>query len=507
MKLLRPVKQHFDEAVRCRENMGVLDQVQWNVLQEKQTWQAFTIAIVLFSTISFGALTMFDSMDEIFQSDAEPAPIPDLVFESLNRTGIESEIVNETGWFDLGDLRGNIIIIDFMAHDCSNCHSVQQHLESNMDSWQQRAQSNGVGFNIVGYGAWYSEDIPYLNTSGGEYVVPQYPTGLGSTTAAKMANNTTVDPVRLFTTGGTGQIPVVMVIDEEGYIIAKQATGTPTDGWKHFDSIVEKALSSDAETSQFRIAWEEPETSLEAVFVIGLILSILVYFSPCAFPVLPGFISYYLSLGAREDELIEAGKLKSRMPNSMVIGVLSGLGMWTFFAMIGIVALIMGEAFARSGLIHYLAIFIALLLVILGTMMLLGVTSHVMGFVQRIVDKYSTTEADETFTPRRNMYLYGFGYAAASIDCTAAAVLPFVVLLSTLGGSAVAVGIGGLMVGLLILMVAVTMLVGLGRSVMINFLRRATGMIKLVGSWMMIMAGIGLTIYLTNQEAVAFIFG
>jgi cytochrome c-type biogenesis protein len=322
-----------------------------------------------------------------------------------------------------------------------------------------------------------------------------------------MSNNTTADPVRLFTTAGTGQIPVVMVLDEEGYIIARQATGTPTDKWSGFDSVVDKAISTDVDTSDYRIAWEEPETSLAAVFVIGLILSILVYFSPCAFPVLPGFISYYLSLGAREDELIESGKLKSKMPNSMVIGVFSGLGMWTFFAMIGIVALLMGEAFARSGLIHYLAIFIALLLIVLGSMMLLGVTAHLMGFVQNFVDKYSTTEDDETFTPRRNMYLYGIGYAAASIDCTAAAVLPFVVLLSTLGGSAIGVGIGGLMIGLLVLMVAVTMLVGLGRSVMINFLRRATGMIKLVGSWMMIMAGIGLTLYLTNQEAVALIFG
>jgi len=169
--------------------------------------------------------------------------------------------------------------------------------------------------------------------------------------------------------------------------------------------------------------------------------------------------------------------------------------------------LLMGEAFARSGLIHYLAIFIALLLIVLGSMMLLGVTAHLMGFVQTFVDKYSTTEDDDTFTPRRNMYLYGIGYAAASIDCTAAAVLPFVVLLSTLGGSAIGVGIGGLMIGLLVLMVAVTTMVGLGRSVMINFLRRATGMIKLVGSWMMIMAGIGLTLYLTNQQAVALIFG
>jgi hypothetical protein len=56
------------------------------------------------------------------------------------------------------------------------------------------------------------------------------------------------------------------------------------------------------------------------------------------------------------------------------------------------------------------------------------------------------------------------------------------------------------MVGLLILMILVTGVVGLGRQVAIDFLRRATGIIKLVGSWMMMFAGIMLTIYLTNAE-------
>jgi cytochrome c-type biogenesis protein len=268
------------------------------------------------------------------------------------------------------------------------------------------------------------------------------------------------------------------------------------------------ALSEDTtETFDSRIGWEEPSTSIAAVFALGMVLSILVYFSPCAFPVLPGFISYYLSLGAREDELIEQGKLKTGMPSSFNIGLLSGLGMWTFFGFIGILALIMGEFFASSGIIHTIAIFVAILLIVLGSMMLLGVTSHVMGFVQNWVDKYSTTEMDETFTPRRNMYLYGIGYAAASIDCTAAAVLPFVIFLGTLGTTAIAFGVAGLMAGLLILMVIVTMLVGMGRQVMINFLRRATGMIKMVGSWMMIMAGVGLTVYLTNPQAVGALLG
>ena len=331
---------------------------------------------------------------------------------------------------------------------------------------------------------------------------------MGSADSGELNGGKVVDPVRLFTTAGTGQIPVVMVIDEEGYIIERQATGSPTDKWRSFDSVVELALSSQVEeTANLRIAWEEPSTSYVAVFALGMILSILVYFSPCAFPVLPGFISYYLSLGAREDELIAAGKLNNKMPSPVVIGSLSGFGMWTFFLLIGIVAIVMGEAFQKSGLVHLIAIGIAILLIILGSMMLLGVTSHVMGFVQKFVDKYSTTEDDDIFTPRRNMYLYGIGYAAASIDCTAAAVLPFVLYLSTLGGSAITLGIGGLMVGLLILMIAVTVLVGLGRQVMINFLRRATGMIKMVGSWMMIMAGISLTLYLTNRDAVSAVFG
>ena len=488
--------------------MGLMDTLDLGVFKRSETWKAFVIAAMMFVTISFAALSMFDNLDDIFQSDAEPEPIPNIAFESLNRTGIESPLVNETGWFNMDDLRGSIIIFDMMAHDCSNCHAVQYHLEDNMNAWQDLAVQNNKSLHIIAYGSWYGEDLDYLNESDSKYTVPLYPTGMGYEKSATLTDGSVTDPVRLFTTGGAGQIPVVMVIDEEGYIIERQITGSPVDKWSSFDSVVELALTTPVtETEDLRIAWEEPSTSYLAVFALGMILSILVYFSPCAFPVLPGFISYYLSLGAREDELIAEGKLKTKMPSPVVIGSLSGFGMWTFFLFIGIIAMVMGEAFQKSGLVHYIAVFIAILLIILGSMMLLGVTSHLMGFVQKFVDKYSTTEDDDIFTPRRNMYLYGIGYAAASIDCTAAAVLPFVLYLSTLGGSAVTLGIGGLMLGLLILMIAVTVMVGLGRQVMINFLRRSTGMIKMVGSWMMIMAGVSLTLYLTNREAVSAVFG
>ena len=128
--------------------MGLLDQADWGVFKEKSTWQAFVIAVVMFGAISFAALSMFDSMDELFQSDAEPAPVPNLVFESLNRTNVEAGLVNETGWFHLNDYRGSVIVLDLMARDCSNCHLVQEHLEKEMDAWHATAEASGKSLEI-----------------------------------------------------------------------------------------------------------------------------------------------------------------------------------------------------------------------------------------------------------------------------------------------------------------------------------------------------------------------
>ena len=491
----------------------VLDQIMirtgmdLRTFARKETYVALGIGLILFSLIAYAGLSVFGISSTMFAQSGESIPIDELEFQTLNRTGIEDNITNDTGWFRLSEHQGKVIILDMMAHDCSNCHGVQARIEDKMNEWHSLSEEREL--IIIGYGSYYSESLEYLNKSGGEYTVPLYPTGLGSTTAAVVNGTERADPNRLFTPGGTGVIPVVMVIDTEGYIIASESSSTPAQGWGAFDEAIQVAMTGEiAQMEQLRnYGVQEIDQSMMGVIFLGAMLSILVYFSPCAFPVLPGFISYYLTLGAREDELIEAGKLKGKMPGPLVIGTLSGLGMWTFFAFIGIIAWAMGKSFATSGIIHDIAIFIAALLLILGFFMLTGGTSHLMAWVQKLVDRFSTTEMDDNFTPRRNMYLYGIGYAAASIDCTAAAVLPFIAYLATIEqGNPMFFGLGSLMIGLLILMVVVVSMVGFGRQQAIGFLRRATGMIKLIGAWMMMMAGAGLLFYLTNTDVVATLF-
>ena len=473
------------DAIQNRTGMDL------KVFFQKQTWQAFLISIVLFSLIAYSGLTVFGMTTSRFgvSDDAQLAPNFEMI--SLNRTGIESNYTNETGWFELEEHRGKVVILDFMAHDCLACHGVQYHLEDKMQEWYDL--DSEYELLIVAIGAWYTEPFDYLNQSDDNYHVPYYFTGKGSDESV-IVNESTNERGDLREFYNAWTIPVVYVIDHEGYLIAKN-TGTGLD-WDEFDSTVELALNGEAENLRFGLS--EVDTSMLGIFTLGLFLSILVYFSPCAFPVLPSFITYYISLGSREEELIEQGKLKGKMPKAWVIGLLSGLGMWTFFLLIGIIAVMMGEAFEKSGIISQIAFIIAVLLVILGFFMLTGGTAHLMGWVQNLIDKWSTTENDDTFTPRRNMYLYGIGYAAASIDCTAAAVLPFIIYLSTQGGNSVSFGLSGLMIGLLLLMISVTVVVSMGRQVMIDFLRKSTAMIKMVGSWMMMFAGIGLILIMSN---------
>jgi cytochrome c-type biogenesis protein len=231
-------------------------------------------------------------------------------------------------------------------------------------------------------------------------------------------------------------------------------------------------------------------------------LGILVYFSPCAFPVLPSYITYYLSLGMKEDELREAGKITGRLPSSFEVGGFAALGQLTFFGIVGVIIFGLSEVIPLSGVLHTVAIAIAWLLLILGSLMLLGWTSHLLNWVQNLLNKYQTMETDDVFTPRRNMYLWGIGYSAASVDCTAAAVFPFVAWLTVVGNEAFIAGLGGLIISVTMLMIIVTVLVGMGRQAMIAFLRRSTGVVKATGAWMMMFAGVGLLMYLTQPELI-----
>ena len=167
---------------------SVLDQIMirtgmdLRTFARKETYVALGIGFLLFSLIAYAGLSVFGISSTMFAQSGESIPIDELEFQTLNRTGIEDNITNDTGWFRLSEHQGKVVILDMMAHDCSNCHGVQARIEDKMSEWHSLSDEREL--IIIGYGSYYSESLEYLNSSGGEYTVPLYPTGLGSTTAA-----------------------------------------------------------------------------------------------------------------------------------------------------------------------------------------------------------------------------------------------------------------------------------------------------------------------------------
>ena len=474
--------------------------LDFDVLRQKETWQAFGVGIVLFCIIGYSSLTLFGLSASAYGVSDDIELVPDFEVATMNRTGIDDAIADDSGMVRLSDLQGSVVVLDFMAVDCSNCHYVQTHIDQNLEDW--RTLDGPYEVLVLSIGSWYGyetfEDInETFGDSGSDKHMP-WPVANGGTDVVILEDGGSGDLVEYYSAQA---IPLVIVIDHEGYVVAKENTGTPLDGWSSFDSAVASANVGAA--GELRFGIEKADRSLSGVFVIGLFLGVLVYFSPCAFPVLPSYIAYYLNLGMREDELQQAGKLSGSMPKSFEVGGYAALGQLTFFGAVGAIIFGLDGIIDLSGVLHDIAIAIALLLVILGALMLLGWTSHLLNWVQGVLDRYQTTEMDEQFTPRRNMYLWGIGYSAASVDCTAAAVFPFVAWLAVVGEGAFVSGMMGLILSVTMLMIAVTVLVGLGRESMLDFLRRSTGVVKATGAWMMMFAGIGLLIYLTQPETIA----
>ena len=142
--------------------------IDLGVFKDSTTWKALGIGIVLFSIIGYAGLSMFDLASSGYGVDRDNIRLaPDFEVETVNRSVEESGYVNETGWFQLSEHRGKVVVVDFMAIDCANCHLVQAHLENEIDDW--REYDGDYEIIIVSVGMWYSvESLGMLNNTFGD---------------------------------------------------------------------------------------------------------------------------------------------------------------------------------------------------------------------------------------------------------------------------------------------------------------------------------------------------
>ncbi len=131
-------------------------------------------------------------------------------------------------------------------------------------------------------------------------------------------------------------------------------------------------------------------SSLAFIFAAGA----LALFSPCGFPMLPGYISYYMGV-------------KASLEKTVAGGVACTLGLLTVFSVIGVVVSTLGSIISRY--IPLLELVAGLLVIFMGVSMI---------FKMRFPTLFTISKA-----PRQRgligVFLYGVAYGLATLGCSA----------------------------------------------------------------------------------------
>ena len=220
--------------------------LDFGVLKESDTWKAFGIGVVLFCIIGFASLSLFGLTSSIYGTSDEISEVPDWVAPSMNREGIDDLYTAEDGTIQLSSLRGHVVILDFMAIDCANCLYVQEHIDDNLAEWEGLDGEYPV--IAVSIATWYQyESFEQINATFGDPESNRHmpwPFVNGGDDVVLLEDGERGDITEYYS---AQSIPLALVIDHEGFVVAKENTGTPLDGWKSFDSAIEAANLGEAE--------------------------------------------------------------------------------------------------------------------------------------------------------------------------------------------------------------------------------------------------------------------
>ncbi|MCK5251383.1 MAG: sulfite exporter TauE/SafE family protein, partial [Thermoplasmata archaeon] len=176
------------------------------------------------------------------------------------------------------------------------------------------------------------------------------------------------------------------------------------------------------------------------------------FFSPCSFPLLPGYITYYFKVGAdaqkkKEEEGIEEEGLTKgqQIKTGLKLGTISGLGIVLVYFVLGIIIiplLYLGVS-AVGDAITYFKPVVGTILVVMGLLTIFDIainTGYITAPFRRLKDKIWPSKGPRkpTFNTT-GLFLYGVGYGSASAGCSAPIFIALVVTAVSTGSAVDAV--------------------------------------------------------------------
>ncbi len=299
---------------------------------------------------------------------------------------------------------------------------------------------------------------------------------------------------------GVSSLPYIIVIDGEGKITYRN------EGAVSFETLKEEciiAISGEGEGVQI--------TSYQG-FIIGfaVIVAITSFFSPCSFPLLPGYVAHLLGINVKtkEDEKEEEEKPQERHKKYSryllypLVGLSGGLGILVSYLIFGVIITAVGSIIIPY--VSYALPIIGGLLLIFGAIMFTNFEisfSRLLGGLHKQQMKVSGDSGNRKNTMLVRLlllvgtFLYGLGYGIASLGCNAPIFLGFSLQVSALETvTEMIFAYLAFALTIILLMIGVTLLIIASKDVIVQKMKSATKIIKIASGVIMIIVGIYLII-------------
>ena len=233
-----------------------------------------------------------------------------------------------------------------------------------------------------------------------------------------------------------------------------------------------------------------PQMGTYNLLALAVIAGVASFFSPCAFPLLPSYLSFYGAAGHSEDK-------PTPLTRALGLGLAAAGGVITFNLILGIVIGLLGTGAAKSLSIsgsdpsHFVLWFrggVGLILIALGIIQWLGVNLK-----PGLVDTFAWQPRPnrEGQRPVATLYFYGLGYNAAGMGCTGPILAGLTIFALSAGGFDVALTtflvFSATMGGLMLL---VSGLVATSQDTFIRRLKASTFRIKQLSSILLVLVGL-----------------
>lgn len=210
------------------------------------------------------------------------------------------------------------------------------------------------------------------------------------------------------------------------------------------------------------------DAGLAATITFGLLSGVGTFFSPCSYPLLPGYVGFYVS--QTDGDQASLGGALSR-------GLVAGIGaLVTLAALLGATFWVGNETLSRITLFEVVA---GVLLIAFGLLIV-----------------FDRAPSPSVALPKRRSSVLGFaifgvGYALAAAGCVAAIFFGVVARALSLPTTSAAILLGTYVGSFVVLMVSLTVATGMGLVANAGRFSAYSGTLKRLAGAVMIVAGVG----------------